>query len=290
MLFFWQINLIIFGMFIGNWDSSEVFRHRASRVCNVCVENRISLCCIRIRKPVSCTSVTLLLFSDVFVLILCDHWLPITDRCLSDDFFCAHWEKISLRLQHFITSSVVFRHWIQIFLLIYLLILAFRWFVRACVSFVWMYAQLPICFFCFCISVFFLAQTEQSVYSVFCILCIDTDMWCWYSGYSVWHVCQIVTGAFCIPVLVCSYLYQIAHLGDDDDEPEFSSSMPLEEGDTFFFAPRMLKNLVMVDEMDSLSPIMHCQVLPWMLWYRVDQRFTPPRRKQHRFGDVCLGD
>jgi len=59
---------------------------------------------------------------------------------------------------------------------------------------------------------------------------------------------------------VCSYLYQIAHLGDDDDEPEFSSSMPLEEGDTFFFAPRMLKNLVMVDEMDSLSPIMHCQV------------------------------
>ena len=61
-------------------------------------------------------------------------------------------------------------------------------------------------------------------------------------------------------VCVCSYLYQIAHLGDDDDEPEFSSSMPLEEGDTFFFAPRMLKNLVMVDEMDSLSPIMHCQV------------------------------
>ena len=68
---------------------------------------------------------------------------------------------------------------------------------------------------------------------------------------------------------MCSYLYQIAHLGDDDDEPEFSSSMPLEEGDTFFFAPRMLKNLVMVDEMDSLSPIMHCQVymitLSWSL-------------------------
>ena len=58
----------------------------------------------------------------------------------------------------------------------------------------------------------------------------------------------------------CSYLYQIAHLGDDDDEPEFSSAMPLEEGDTFFFAPRPLKNLVVVDEMDSLSPIMNCQV------------------------------
>lgn len=61
--------------------------------------------------------------------------------------------------------------------------------------------------------------------------------------------------------LFCSYLYQIAHLGDDDDEPEFSSAMPLEEGDTFFFAPRPLRNLVLVDEMDSLSPIMACQVL-----------------------------
>ncbi|CAH1779239.1 unnamed protein product [Owenia fusiformis] len=55
-------------------------------------------------------------------------------------------------------------------------------------------------------------------------------------------------------------LYQIAHLGDDDEEPEFSSAMPLEEGDTFFFAPRPLKNLVVVDELDSLSPIMNCQI------------------------------
>lgn len=59
-----------------------------------------------------------------------------------------------------------------------------------------------------------------------------------------------------------SYLYQIAHLGDDDDEPEFSSAMPLEEGDTFFFQPRPLKNLVLVDEQESLSPIMSCQVCP----------------------------
>ncbi|XP_054165050.1 splicing factor 3B subunit 3-like isoform X2 [Oppia nitens] len=56
------------------------------------------------------------------------------------------------------------------------------------------------------------------------------------------------------------YLYQIAHLGDDDDEPEFSSSMPLGEGETFFFSPRPLKNLVLVDETESLSPIMHCQI------------------------------
>jgi splicing factor 3B subunit 3 len=67
--------------------------------------------------------------------------------------------------------------------------------------------------------------------------------------------CIILTCAFFI-----SYLYQIAHLGDDDDEPEFSSAMPLEEGDTFFFAPRALRNLVLVDEIEALSPILACQV------------------------------
>uniref|UniRef100_A0A915JI41 Splicing factor 3B subunit 3 n=1 Tax=Romanomermis culicivorax TaxID=13658 RepID=A0A915JI41_ROMCU len=56
------------------------------------------------------------------------------------------------------------------------------------------------------------------------------------------------------------YLYQIARLGDDDDEPEFSSKIPLDEGDTFFFAPRPLTNLVLVDECESLSPIMTCQI------------------------------
>lgn len=58
-----------------------------------------------------------------------------------------------------------------------------------------------------------------------------------------------------------SYLYQIARLGDDDEEPEFSSAMPLEEGDTFFFAPRPLTNLVLVDELESLSPILYSQVI-----------------------------
>ena len=61
-------------------------------------------------------------------------------------------------------------------------------------------------------------------------------------------------------LIFCSYLYQIAHLGDDDDEPEFSSAMPLEEGDTFFFAPRQLRNLVLVDELESLSPILGCHI------------------------------
>ena len=36
--------------------------------------------------------------------------------------------------------------------------------------------------------------------------------------------------------------------------------MPLEEGDTFFFAPRPLRNLVLVDELESLSPILHTQI------------------------------
>ncbi len=59
---------------------------------------------------------------------------------------------------------------------------------------------------------------------------------------------------------MCSYLYQIAHLGDDDDEPEFSSADQLDEGETFFFEARPLKNLVLIDELDSLSPIIYCQI------------------------------
>ena len=55
-------------------------------------------------------------------------------------------------------------------------------------------------------------------------------------------------------------MYQIAHLGDDDDEPEFSSAMQLEEDETFFFEARPLKNLVLVDELDSLSPIISTQI------------------------------
>ena len=75
------------------------------------------------------------------------------------------------------------------------------------------------------------------------------------------------------PLSVRSYLYQIAHLGDDDDEPEFSSAMPLEEGDTFLFQPRPLKNLVVVDELDSLSPIMHAQVGLALLVFNKDKNY-----------------
>ncbi|CDW54241.1 splicing factor 3B subunit 3 [Trichuris trichiura] len=58
------------------------------------------------------------------------------------------------------------------------------------------------------------------------------------------------------------YLYQIARLGDeeDDEEIEFSSLMPLEEGETFYFSPRELRNLIEVHEILSLAPILSCEI------------------------------
>ncbi|VDK56295.1 unnamed protein product [Anisakis simplex] len=55
-------------------------------------------------------------------------------------------------------------------------------------------------------------------------------------------------------------LYQIAHLGDEDNEPEYSSRMQLDEGETFFFAPRQLINLALVDQIGSLSPLINCHI------------------------------
>ncbi|XP_074644658.1 splicing factor 3B subunit 3 [Tubulanus polymorphus] len=113
---------------------------------------------------------------------------------------------------------------------------------------------------------FFLAQTEQG--DIFKItLETDEDMVTeihlkYFDTVPVASsMCVLKTGfLFVASEFGNHYLYQIAHLGDDDEEPEFNSAMPLEEGDTFFFAPRPLKNLVIVDEMDSLSPVLHCQI------------------------------
>jgi len=113
---------------------------------------------------------------------------------------------------------------------------------------------------------FFLAQTEQG--DIFKItLELDEDMVTeirmkYFDTVPVAiSMCVLKTGfLFVASEFSNHYLYQIAHLGDDDDEPEFSSAMPLEEGDTFFFAPRVLRNLVLVDELESLSPIIACQV------------------------------
>ena len=75
----------------------------------------------------------------------------------------------------------------------------------------------------------------------------------------------VVISHFFIPekhvIFLLSYLYQIVHLGEDDDEVTFSSATPIAEGDTFLFAARELKNLAKVDEMDSLAPILTMQVI-----------------------------
>lgn len=52
-------------------------------------------------------------------------------------------------------------------------------------------------------------------------------------------------------------LYQIASLGTDDGEPEFSSAMQQDDAERPLFTPRALKNLILVDEMESLAPVMH---------------------------------
>ncbi|EPB76160.1 CPSF A subunit region [Ancylostoma ceylanicum] len=51
------------------------------------------------------------------------------------------------------------------------------------------------------------------------------------------------------------HLYQIANLGDDPEEPEFSSKMHLDEGETFFYGIRELKSLVPIDRIESLCPL-----------------------------------
>ncbi|KAG6897777.1 pre-mRNA-splicing factor rse1 [Termitomyces sp. T32_za158] len=65
------------------------------------------------------------------------------------------------------------------------------------------------------------------------------------------------------------FLYQFQKLGDDDDEPEFSSTdypnFGMEDPTTplphAYFRPRPLENLVVADEIESLDPILDSKVL-----------------------------
>ncbi|KAG8934150.1 pre-mRNA-splicing factor rse1 [Tulasnella sp. 417] len=65
------------------------------------------------------------------------------------------------------------------------------------------------------------------------------------------------------------YLYQFQKLGDDDDEPEWSSSNFPQNGmadphaalAAAYFRPRPLENLLLQDEMESLDPIIDAKVL-----------------------------
>jgi splicing factor 3B subunit 3 len=65
------------------------------------------------------------------------------------------------------------------------------------------------------------------------------------------------------------YLYQFQKLGDDDEEPEFSSTSyqsfgmadPTRPLPRSYFRPRPLENLVVVDEVESLDPVIDAKVL-----------------------------
>ncbi|EPT04569.1 hypothetical protein FOMPIDRAFT_95487 [Fomitopsis schrenkii] len=65
------------------------------------------------------------------------------------------------------------------------------------------------------------------------------------------------------------YLYQFQKLGDDDNEPEFSSASypsfgmadPSSPLPFAYFRPRPLDNLTVVDEMESLCPILDAKVM-----------------------------
>eukprot|EP00053_Salpingoeca_punica_P015507 m.143210 g.143210 ORF g.143210 m.143210 type:complete len:1195 (+) comp16736_c0_seq1:55-3639(+) len=71
-------------------------------------------------------------------------------------------------------------------------------------------------------------------------------------------MCLLKNGLLFIPAEFGNhYLYQISHLGDNEDEPEFTSMSDLEE--VTVFQPRGLRNLTQLEVVDSLAPILACQ-------------------------------
>lgn len=62
-----------------------------------------------------------------------------------------------------------------------------------------------------------------------------------------------------------SQFYQFGKLGDDDDTPEYSSNDFITKDDgtldvTVYFKPRPLENLLLVDELASMSPLTDAKV------------------------------
>lgn len=63
-----------------------------------------------------------------------------------------------------------------------------------------------------------------------------------------------------------SHLYQFEKLGDDNNEIEFSSVdfpvLDLNEGyEPSYFRPRSLENLLLVDDLNSMNPLMDSKVV-----------------------------
>ncbi|TFK67363.1 hypothetical protein BDN72DRAFT_798974 [Pluteus cervinus] len=83
-------------------------------------------------------------------------------------------------------------------------------------------------------------------------------------------LCILKTGfLFVVSEFGNHYFYQFQHLGDADDEPEFSSTSypsfgmaePFVPLPHVHFRPRTLLNLALADEMESLDPILDAKVL-----------------------------
>ena len=80
---------------------------------------------------------------------------------------------------------------------------------------------------------------------------------------------SIISSGFCLLTSFASYLYQFQKLGDDDNEPEFSSTDyrnfgmadPTSALPYAYFKPHALDNLVLTDELESLDPIIDSKVL-----------------------------
>lgn len=72
-----------------------------------------------------------------------------------------------------------------------------------------------------------------------------------------------------LSIITFSQLYQFQKLGDDDNEPEFSSTDYPSFGmadlaqalPRAYFRPRPLDNLALADEMESLNPILDSKVM-----------------------------
>ncbi|KAI9090485.1 CPSF A subunit region-domain-containing protein [Phlyctochytrium arcticum] len=81
------------------------------------------------------------------------------------------------------------------------------------------------------------------------------------------NLCLLKTGfVFCASEFGNHYLYQIENLGDDDEEQMEYESAELPQGEDadeviVYFNPRGLRNLALVDEMESLGPMIDTKIL-----------------------------
>ncbi|KAF1745117.1 hypothetical protein MXB_2594 [Myxobolus squamalis] len=78
-------------------------------------------------------------------------------------------------------------------------------------------------------------------------------------------LCVLKTGfLFCASEFGNHNFYQIIKLGEDDITPEFSSFADSTLHKKFFYKQHDLTNLVLVDQMENLSPVIDCHVIDLM--------------------------